>query len=138
MDKDPAATDVPLIRTALVVDDAGVVRRLSFRVLSEAGYRVFEAAGAIELGERPSHRTSGNGAKPLRRLRLVVQDDGEGMAPGTPIGLGLTAMRERVNTIEGTSGIESSPQGGTTVRVDIPLRSQASERAEQPTAMQSH
>src|SRR5688572_19794612 len=42
---------VPLIRTALVVDDAGVVRRLSFRILSEAGYRVFEAAGAVEALE---------------------------------------------------------------------------------------
>ena len=36
------------IHTVLVVDDAGVVRRLSFRILSEAGYRVFEAAGAAE------------------------------------------------------------------------------------------
>jgi two-component system cell cycle sensor histidine kinase/response regulator CckA len=35
----------------LVVDDAGVVRRLSFRVLSEAGYRVFEAASAVEALE---------------------------------------------------------------------------------------
>ena len=33
------------------MDDAGVVRRLSFRVLSEAGYRVFEAAGAVEALE---------------------------------------------------------------------------------------
>jgi two-component system cell cycle sensor histidine kinase/response regulator CckA len=48
MDKDPSSPDVPLIRTVLVVDDAGVVRRLSFRVLSEAGYRVFEAASAVE------------------------------------------------------------------------------------------
>lgn len=93
---------------------------------------------AIELGEAGEHKASGNGAKPLRRLGLIVQDDGEGIAPGTPIGLGLTAMRERVNAIEGTSSIESSPKGGTTVRVDIPLRSIASERAEQPTAMQSH
>jgi CheY-like chemotaxis protein len=51
MDKDPSTPDLPLIRTALVVDDAGVVRRLSFRVLSEAGYRVFEAAGAVEAVE---------------------------------------------------------------------------------------
>jgi two-component system, cell cycle sensor histidine kinase and response regulator CckA len=51
MDKDSSAPDVPLIRTALVVDDAGVVRRLSFRVLSEAGYRVFEAASAVEAIE---------------------------------------------------------------------------------------
>ena len=51
MDKDPFSPDVPIIRTAIVVDDAGVVRRLSFRVLSEAGYRVFEAASAVEAIE---------------------------------------------------------------------------------------
>ncbi len=49
MDQDPSTpADLPLIRTVLVVDDAGVVRRLSFRVLSEAGFRVFEAASAVE------------------------------------------------------------------------------------------
>ena len=51
MEKDSSASAVPLIRTALVVDDAGVVRRLSFRILSEAGYRVFEAATAVEAIE---------------------------------------------------------------------------------------
>ena len=51
MDQDPSAPDIPLIRTVLVVDDAGVVRRLAFRVLSESGYRVFEAAGAVEALE---------------------------------------------------------------------------------------
>lgn len=39
------------IHTILVVDDAGVVRRLSFRILSEAGYRVFEAGSAAEALE---------------------------------------------------------------------------------------
>jgi DNA-binding response OmpR family regulator len=48
---DLSTPDIPLIRTVLVVDDAGVIRRLSFRVLSEAGYRVFEAAGAVEALE---------------------------------------------------------------------------------------
>ena len=51
MDHDLSKPEIPLIRTVLVVDDAGVVRRLSFRVLSEAGYRVFEAAGAVEALE---------------------------------------------------------------------------------------
>jgi two-component system sensor histidine kinase UhpB len=113
-----------------------------FRCVQEALTNALRHGSAthvtIELREEPEHAASGNGAKPLRKLRLIVHDNGEGIAPGTPIGLGLTAMRERVNTIEGTSGIESSPQGGTTVRVDIPLRSTANERAEQPTAMQSH
>jgi two-component system, cell cycle sensor histidine kinase and response regulator CckA len=48
---DLSAPDLPLIHTILVVDDAGVVRRLTFRVLSEAGYRVFEAASAVEALE---------------------------------------------------------------------------------------
>jgi two-component system cell cycle sensor histidine kinase/response regulator CckA len=48
MDNEPSVPDIPLIRTALVVDDAGVVRRVAFRVLSEGGYRVFEAASAVE------------------------------------------------------------------------------------------
>jgi CheY-like chemotaxis protein len=51
MDYGHATPDIPLIRTVLVVDDAGVVRRLTFRVLSESGYRVFEASGAVEALE---------------------------------------------------------------------------------------
>jgi CheY-like chemotaxis protein len=38
-------------RTILVVDDVGIVRRIAFRLLSEAGYRVFEAGSAAEALE---------------------------------------------------------------------------------------
>jgi two-component system cell cycle sensor histidine kinase/response regulator CckA len=38
-------------QTVLVVDDVGVVRKAMFRFLSEAGYRVFEAASAGEALE---------------------------------------------------------------------------------------
>jgi DNA-binding response OmpR family regulator len=34
-----------------VVDDVGIVRQLAFRLLSEAGLRVFEAASAVEALE---------------------------------------------------------------------------------------
>ncbi len=44
-------SDLPGTRTVLVVDDAGVVRRLAYRLLAEAGYRVFEAGGAVEALE---------------------------------------------------------------------------------------
>lgn len=37
--------------TILVVDDVGVVRKVAFRLLSDAGYRVFEAASAAEALE---------------------------------------------------------------------------------------
>ena len=45
--------DLPLAgaRTILVVDDVGVVRKAAFRLLSEAGYRVFEAESATEALE---------------------------------------------------------------------------------------
>jgi two-component system cell cycle sensor histidine kinase/response regulator CckA len=48
MDNEASVPDVPVIHTALVVDDASVVRRVAFRILSEGGYRVFEAASAVE------------------------------------------------------------------------------------------
>jgi two-component system, cell cycle sensor histidine kinase and response regulator CckA len=38
-------------QTILVVDDVGVVRKIAFRLLSEAGYRVFEASSAAEALE---------------------------------------------------------------------------------------
>lgn len=38
-------------QSVLVVDDVGVVRRAAFRLLSEAGFRVFEAASASEAIE---------------------------------------------------------------------------------------
>jgi CheY-like chemotaxis protein len=38
-------------QTILVVDDVGVVRKIAFRLLSESGYRVFEAGSASEALE---------------------------------------------------------------------------------------
>jgi DNA-binding response OmpR family regulator len=42
---------LPGSRSILVVDDASIVRRLAYRLLSEAGYRVFEASSTIEALE---------------------------------------------------------------------------------------
>ena len=50
-DQSPLIPELPGARTILVVDDAAIVRRLAFRLLSEAGYRVFEAGGAAEALE---------------------------------------------------------------------------------------
>jgi two-component system cell cycle sensor histidine kinase/response regulator CckA len=41
----------PGSRTILVVDDVGVVRQVCYRMLTESGYRVFEAASAVEALE---------------------------------------------------------------------------------------
>lgn len=50
-DSTPLIPELPGSISVLVVDDATIVRRLAFRLLSEAGYRVFEAGGAAEALE---------------------------------------------------------------------------------------
>ena len=59
---------------------------------------------------------------------LDVHDNGVGFDPrldrgdGESIpGYGLTAMRERVEKLDGTLDIESTPGEGTTVAVKIPV-----------------
>jgi CheY-like chemotaxis protein len=46
-----ADPDLSAAATLLVVDDVGVVRRMAHRLLTEAGYRVFEAADGPEALE---------------------------------------------------------------------------------------
>lgn len=43
--------ELPAGRTVLVVDDGALVRRLAYRLLTESGYRVFEAGDASEALE---------------------------------------------------------------------------------------
>jgi signal transduction histidine kinase len=60
------------------------------------------------------------------KLQLAVTDDGVGFSQ-TTLGrgvfprFGLSTMRERAESIGGTFKIESTPGGGTAVRVEIPL-----------------
>jgi two-component system sensor histidine kinase UhpB len=102
-----------------------------FRCIQEALTNAMRHGGAshlnIEIGEYEDVKGA-NGTGPLRRLRLLVHDNGEGFAPTAPLGLGLTAMRERVRTIGGSSQIHSSPEGGTTISLLVPLRAPADER----------
>ena len=54
------------------------------------------------------------------RVRLVVEDDGTGFDPSTPTSrFGLAGIRERVEMLGGALRIESSPDSGTAVVVDL-------------------
>jgi two-component system, NarL family, sensor histidine kinase UhpB len=70
-------------------------------------------------------------------LELTIRDDGQGMAPSTPRGFGLAAMRERVRSLGGSCVVESAPGMGTTVRIVIPFnlpeQKQAKQRAKAGT-----
>jgi len=111
-----------------------------FRCVQEGLTNAMRHGGAkhvgIELGEQTSSKGA-NGKGPLRKLRLLVHDDGEGFTPNAPIGLGLTAMQERVRSIDGTSHIQSSPQGGTTIVVLVPLSPTGERHSDQSLTIQS-
>jgi two-component system sensor histidine kinase UhpB len=53
---------------------------------------------------------------------LTVQDDGRGIDPLAPKGLGSLGMRERVEGLGGDYTIDSERGRGTSLRVVIPLR----------------
>jgi signal transduction histidine kinase len=55
-------------------------------------------------------------------LTAVIEDDGVGFSPGTPVeGLGLMGMRERVNLLGGRLTVESGDGAGTTIVVEVPV-----------------
>ena len=57
-------------------------------------------------------------------IHLTVRDDGIGFDPDKALssdGIGIISMRERVRFVNGTIAIESKPNGGTTISVDVPL-----------------
>lgn len=54
-------------------------------------------------------------------LAFTVTDDGCGMSSGTPAGLGIRGMQERVEGLGGRYVVESGPGCGTCVRITIPL-----------------
>jgi two-component system sensor histidine kinase UhpB len=53
-------------------------------------------------------------------LRLIVRDDGSGLAAGSEEGAGITGMRERALLIGGRLTISSAQGRGTEVRLDVP------------------
>ena len=85
-----------------------------FRVVQEALTNAARHSGATNV----SIVTSANEGK----LRLVVEDDGTGFDPTAPTTrLGLAGIRERVQMIGGALRIESSPEAGTALVVDVEL-----------------
>lgn len=58
------------------------------------------------------------GAGPLRRLRVMIDDDGRGGAD--PHGSGLRGLARRVAALDGTFTVSSPPGGPTTITAELP------------------
>ena len=53
-------------------------------------------------------------------LVVTVADDGVGIAPGAPAGVGLVSLRERAAELGGRAAVECPATGGTVVRAVLP------------------
>jgi signal transduction histidine kinase len=58
-------------------------------------------------------------------LHLDISDDGKGIPSGHRIGIGLHTMHERASELGGSCTITASSQGGTAIRVRLPLAAAA-------------
>jgi signal transduction histidine kinase/ligand-binding sensor domain-containing protein len=117
------------LRTGLriVVESSDVPRGLpppiaivAFRLVQEALSNVVRHAGASAVTVSLAHADG--------TLRLRVDDDGCGFAVAETFAraahgghLGLLGMRERAEALGGAFEVKSTPGGGTTVRLAVPL-----------------
>jgi signal transduction histidine kinase len=109
------------ISVQILADDGLRVERFSedvegtaYFVACESLTNVAKHAGTDGARVRLSH--SGD------RLRLVVEDDGQGFeSNGAARSGGLANIRDRVEALHGRLTIESRPGAGTSVRAELPL-----------------
>jgi signal transduction histidine kinase len=92
-----------------------------YRLVQESVNNILKHAEATEASVR-LHRSNG-------RIQLSVDDNGKGFNTGeigmrfpAAAGLGLRSMTERVQMLNGTMNITSSPDIGTHIEISVPAR----------------
>jgi len=95
---------------------SAAVEVAAYRIILEALTNVIKHAQAQECVVKLSVPEDES-----RMLYLEIKDDGKGLPKVTSAGVGLTSMRERVEELDGSFTIESSPSEGTRVLAQIPL-----------------
>ena len=101
-------------RTGVAVPVNGTVGIHVYRVLQETLSNVARHSGADRVWVRLRYLTG--------VLELEVEDHGAGLGPRTERrGLGLVAMRERAELVGGTIEFLRPDEGGTLVRLRVPL-----------------
>jgi len=86
-----------------------------YRIVQEALTNVAKHAGAGQVSILLTRKDNG--------VAAVVEDDGSGFEERrNEEGLGLVGMRERVALVGGKLRIESTPDSGTTIVAEVPVR----------------
>jgi signal transduction histidine kinase len=107
---DPLTRHTPELETAIY--------RIVQEALTNASKHGHAKRAIVEI-----HEDSGT-------VLIEVRDNGRGFDPSAETsGFGLLGMRERVELLEGTLSVESSPGAGTTMRVSLPVQRRVSATA---------
>ena len=86
-----------------------------YRIVQEALTNAVKHAGANHVSIVVTRKATG--------VHVMIEDDGSGFDPGAVSvgGLGLLGMRERVELLDGSLEVDTSPGAGTTLIVELPL-----------------
>jgi len=109
------------------VQTVGPIGRMSPEVETTV-FRIIQEALNNVLKHARAHNVSVVLKQADEQLRVIVEDDGVGFYPdqvgqsGASPPLGLSGIRERLNLVGGTMGIESAPGSGTTLFVQVPAQ----------------
>jgi signal transduction histidine kinase len=95
----------------------------AYRIVSEALTNVTRHARATWCAVRVERRDGD--------LVVEIADDGRGVDPDSPMGVGLLSMEERAAELGGSCRVLPRPGGGTLVRAVLPTRT-VSERTAEP------
>lgn len=98
-------------------DLPAAVETAAYRIVGEALANVVRHAGATSCDV---HLACGDAA-----LLVEVRDDGRGLQPDRPSGVGLASMRERATELGGTCSVKPHDGGGTVVCAMLPLGDRA-------------
>ncbi|MGQ0595449.1 MAG: histidine kinase [Gammaproteobacteria bacterium] len=112
------------IETSGLRDDLDDTLRVTiYRIVQECLTNVARHSGARNVSVRaavvPVDAATADAPRPSgtdRIAEIQVEDDGKGMTPGTPFGLGLTGIEERVQALGGALTLTKSRRQGLCVR----------------------
>ncbi|HET8632081.1 MAG TPA: histidine kinase [Thermomicrobiales bacterium] len=112
----PGATRIAVEAPAALPPLPAAVEVAAYHIAQEALTNVVRHAAACACTLRLAYDPT------AESLTVEVEDDGRGIAPGRPAGVGLASLRERAAELGGACTIEARSEGGTLVRSVLPCR----------------
>lgn len=88
------------------------VQKVLYRIFQELTNNALKHASAKTVFIQMSHHEKG--------ITLTIEDDGKGFDTSKTNGAGLQNVKSRVDYLKGTLHIDTSPENGTSITVEIP------------------